>query len=453
MSERVRSIYYTKWPIIILSLGIAITIVALVVFAIYDYTTIQNNHELRIENLNYQRTLVALNSSEELMNMDINMAAEAGDQLWLKQYEEHKAGWEKAISELSQDSLNLDLHPLVHHRVFSLEDKAVKLIEDGKYTEANKIMHDINFDTENEKLHQKIKQVEQSLLKKEKKQTKKMDRLNRVKLIYLIVTILIIFFIWDITFLFLVRYRKAVVRFTSEIIKASETLKNTNEELVRVNSELDQLIYAISHQILGPVKSLRGIVHQAHAAPGIFELGDVLNMVNLATEKLEGSMRGIIYYSENARLAVNRSEVFLPEVAEEVFRQLENELNVKDIKFEVHNQCPPVFLEELRIRRIFMVLLANAIQYKDAQKPIQVITVNMNCTPTHISIQIQDNGIGIDKEAISHLCRMFKKLNNISPGPGLGLYNASEMIKKLSGEIRIESELGIGTKISVILPI
>jgi signal transduction histidine kinase len=70
-------------------------------------------------------------------------------------------------------------------------------------------------------------------------------------------------------------------------------------------------------------------------------------------------------------------------------------------------------------------------------------------------ISVQDTGIGIPDEALSHMFEKFYRVReheNVASGTGLGLSICKQIVQGHGGTIEIKSKLGVGTKIIVSLP-
>lgn len=104
------------------------------------------------------------------------------------------------------------------------------------------------------------------------------------------------------------------------------------------------------------------------------------------------------------------------------------------------------------LRQLMIILLDNAIKY--SEKAIRII---LNQSSKDTKIKIQDLGIGIAKREIPHLFDRFyradKSRNRDSGGTGLGLSIAKNIVSLHGGTIHIESDLGIGTCVTVTLPL
>jgi signal transduction histidine kinase len=121
------------------------------------------------------------------------------------------------------------------------------------------------------------------------------------------------------------------------------------------------------------------------------------------------------------------------------------------IQFISSRYCAPAYLDEKLLYSIFSNLLSNAIKYSPPEGTIQV---KLHCTPQEIVLQIQDQGIGIPIEAQEHLYEPFHRANNVGMivGTGLGLAVVKKCVERHQGHLAIESEVGIGTTVTVHLP-
>ena len=103
------------------------------------------------------------------------------------------------------------------------------------------------------------------------------------------------------------------------------------------------------------------------------------------------------------------------------------------------------------LKNILINLIGNAIKFSKEEKPVWV---SANVNGDILEISIKDEGIGISKEDQQHLFTSFfrgKNAENIQ-GTGLGLHIVSRYLNLISGDVKIDSELGKGTTITIILP-
>jgi len=111
----------------------------------------------------------------------------------------------------------------------------------------------------------------------------------------------------------------------------------------------------------------------------------------------------------------------------------------------------PCFDEKL-LRQIVSNLLSNAIKYSPAGSQLDFV---LNCQNGEVIFEIQDQGIGIPPEDQSHLFEPFHRASNVSniSGTGLGLAIVKKCVDLHRGKITVNSEVGVGTKFTVTLPL
>ncbi len=117
-------------------------------------------------------------------------------------------------------------------------------------------------------------------------------------------------------------------------------------------------------------------------------------------------------------------------------------------------------VDEMHFTNVIFNLLDNAVKYRREDVPLRLSVTTRDLTShgnERIEITIHDNGIGMKKEDLK---KIFEKFYRVSTGNrhdvkgfGLGLAYVKKMVGELGGEISVESELNVGTKFIITLPI
>jgi two-component system, OmpR family, sensor histidine kinase CiaH len=109
--------------------------------------------------------------------------------------------------------------------------------------------------------------------------------------------------------------------------------------------------------------------------------------------------------------------------------------------------------DETRLRQLILILLDNALKYTD---PGGRVDVSLERVDARARVVIADTGIGIPAEDLAHIFDRFYRVDrareHASGGTGLGLAIAQWIVQAHRGAIKVESELGKGTKFQVDLP-
>jgi signal transduction histidine kinase len=115
---------------------------------------------------------------------------------------------------------------------------------------------------------------------------------------------------------------------------------------------------------------------------------------------------------------------------------------------------PVVKGDEKALQKVFMNLIGNAINYRDPDKAQKTVSVRSEDAGDHWVIRVEDNGIGIPPDSLTTIWQKFVRGSNTSgvSGTGLGLYIVQQTIRGHGGDISVDSEVGVGTTFSIVLP-
>jgi len=127
--------------------------------------------------------------------------------------------------------------------------------------------------------------------------------------------------------------------------------------------------------------------------------------------------------------------------------------SIKSIEMNISRDLPQVYTAPHAMEQVLINLLMNAAQAADKEDSRVILNISIGSTPReHLIVEIIDNGCGIDEESKGRLFDPFYTTRLPSGGTGLGLYVCHNLIKGLEGRIEVESEPGVGSKFTVILP-
>jgi PAS domain S-box-containing protein len=110
------------------------------------------------------------------------------------------------------------------------------------------------------------------------------------------------------------------------------------------------------------------------------------------------------------------------------------------------------FADKRLLRHIFSNLLSNAVKYSPAGSPVEF---EIERRGNEAICRIRDHGVGIPEQDLSWLFNAFHRGRNVAhlPGTGLGLTIVKRCVELHHGKIRVESSVGKGTTVTVILPV
>lgn len=162
-----------------------------------------------------------------------------------------------------------------------------------------------------------------------------------------------------------------------------------------------------------------------------------------------------------AKVETGEMPLYLEEVdMNDMFRALERTMTPHARKKDVRLMIAPldadlaVKADTLRVRQILMNLMSNAIKFTDSGG---TITMDARADGNRVAVSVRDTGIGMTAEGIEESLKPFRQVDNsISrsyEGTGLGLPLSRKLADSQDGTLEIDSEPGVGTVVTVCLPL
>jgi len=226
-----------------------------------------------------------------------------------------------------------------------------------------------------------------------------------------------------------------------------------NEELKKINYELDSFVNRTSNDLKEPLASVFRIIDAAEEEKDIERLKTYFHIQKKTLSRINNLIKDIITISKNKRLQLDLREIDFSEIVRSAFEDHAMELNEDRIKKNVQIKQYEKFISDARRTGVIINnLISNAIKYVDTSKSNHEITVEVLVYNDMATIEVSDNGIGIEAEKLDKIFTLFYTTTNSITGSGLGLYITKETVEKLKGYITINSKKGEGTKIKVVIP-
>lgn len=235
--------------------------------------------------------------------------------------------------------------------------------------------------------------------------------------------------------------------------KTEDILKDQNDELTKINSELDRFVYSASHDLRAPLMSVKGLLNMIKVDPEKGNTVKYMELIEKSVHKLDNFISDIIQYSKNSRIDLLVREIDFHELLEESISSLkymEGAEKVRSIR-NIDANCS-FYSDPSRLLMVFNNIISNAVRYRDKWKDDSFLQIDIQTTAESARIKFSDNGIGIAKEYIDDVFKMFYRATTESKGSGLGLYIVKSAVEKLQGTIEVQSEFGQGTIFTIEIP-
>jgi light-regulated signal transduction histidine kinase (bacteriophytochrome) len=257
---------------------------------------------------------------------------------------------------------------------------------------------------------------------------------------------------------------------TEELRRQNEELQRLNAQLTLSNRELDSFTYVASHDLKEP---LRGIHNYSHFLLEDFgeqfdERGrEQLLTLGRLTQRMEELIETLLRYSRLGRQEIERREVALQPVLDEVCDLLLPRLRESRVAVRVPRPLPSVAADPTLVGELLTNLIANAVKYNDKpEKWVEIgydlgdgspgddktseDTAPIDGRRRPFIFHVRDNGIGIQRKHYDAVFRIFKRLHGrdeFGGGTGAGLTIARKIVERHGGRIWLDSAPGEGTTV------
>ncbi|MFZ2147747.1 MAG: ATP-binding protein [Sedimentisphaerales bacterium] len=234
--------------------------------------------------------------------------------------------------------------------------------------------------------------------------------------------------------------------------------KRVEEALQVSNGELRDFIHMASHDLREPLRKISSFGQLLKdSLNGKLENEDQesLEFMLEGAERMNQMIEELLAYSRVNEKAVVSETVDLNELVKQL-EQLELAALLEETGaiIDIPQPLPKVQADPVLIRQLLQNLIINGIKYrKEAVQPRILIRAEQNAEDA-VRIELQDNGIGIEKEHHKHLFKMFIRLHSRQENerPGTGLAMCKKIVDKYGGRIGVESKIGVGSTFWFILP-
>jgi PAS domain S-box-containing protein len=230
------------------------------------------------------------------------------------------------------------------------------------------------------------------------------------------------------------------------------------QEIKEQEAQKDYFISMASHELKTPITSIKGyvqILQSMYKNSADTVLVQSLDRVHVQIEKLTTLIGDLLDVSKirTGTLTFHKQRFDMNSLIKEEIEGLEIIYPNHKIAFENHASTI-VFADRERIRQVLINLISNAIKYSPKNGNIIVKSV---VEKQRILVSVKDEGIGIDKNYQRKIFERFYRVEGKSektfPGFGIGLFIASEIVKRHKGSIGVESKPGKGSRFYFSLPL
>lgn len=223
-----------------------------------------------------------------------------------------------------------------------------------------------------------------------------------------------------------------------------------------------EFVANVSHELRTPLTNIKSytetLVDAAGELPPEMQV-QFLGVISSEADRMTRLVRDLLTLSklDYGRMDLKFSRFSIPEMLHSVHAamMLDAENRGNELTLQMREQLPDMTGDRERLEQVLINVISNAVKYTPTGGQIKVAAKMSDST--HVMIQIEDTGMGVPQEDIPRLFERFYRVDKARSrdkgGSGLGLAIAKDMVKAHKGTINLQSEVDVGTTVTIVLPI
>ncbi len=246
----------------------------------------------------------------------------------------------------------------------------------------------------------------------------------------------------------------SVKMYDDEIGKLSDTLNYMASEIKKKEQLKNDFISSVSHELRTPLTSIKGwalTIQDPQTDAELLHQG--LDIISNESDRLKDMVDELLDFSKfvSGNISLHMEQVDIFKLFTFIHTHMENRAvqERKTLLVEKDLQMGSIYGDVNRLKQVLINLMDNAFKFTEEGGTISLKMIKMK---DHVSFIVEDTGMGIKEEEISKVKEKFYKGKTSKSTNGIGLSICDEITKLHGGNLFIESEEGIGTKVMVKLP-
>jgi PAS domain S-box-containing protein len=244
----------------------------------------------------------------------------------------------------------------------------------------------------------------------------------------------------------------------AQIQRAKEALQRSKEEAEKATKAKSEFLAVMSHEIRTPLNAMLGFIELLLEQENDGQKREYLNIINNSGENLLEIIHDILDVSkiESGKIEIENSHFSTVKELESTQKLFWAKCSEKSIDLitTANNLPSALFGDITRIKQVVHNLLGNAIKFSFEEKKIY-LTIDYRDQRLYVSVK--DEGIGIDASKLAYVFEAFNQEDASTTrkygGTGLGLTVSYNLVKLMGGELKVKSEVGVGSEFYFDIPI
>ncbi|MBP2303400.1 sensor histidine kinase [Azospirillum picis] len=278
------------------------------------------------------------------------------------------------------------------------------------------------------------------------------------------------------------------LQYTRDLVQAQQAIQALNDsleqrvsdrtmDLQRANDEIQRFAYIVSHDLRAPLVNVMGFTSEFEAGLASVsahldrqpadgddaiasearravkeDLPEAIAFIRASTTKMDRLINAILALSRQGSRTLNPEPVSMQVLLENVAASVRHQASELGCVIDIAGPLPQIVSDRLALEQVFGNLVDNAIKYLDPARTGR-ISIRARDDGSRLTFEVEDNGRGIAPQDHERIFELFRRSGvQDRPGEGIGLANVRALVRRLQGEVGVDSVPGQGSIFRISLP-
>ena len=242
----------------------------------------------------------------------------------------------------------------------------------------------------------------------------------------------------------------------SALVSMAQELRSREEQVLEARklASIGILIAGVAHEIGNPLNNISMLAQNLIALYDGMSRDqhiEYMKSVEEETERIQRIVRDLLDFARPKK--PDLEETGINGVVHKSMRLVQNMICVCniDVQLDLADDLPSVYIDQHQIQAVLINLLTNALHALSQGDRLRIST-RFDPGACSVEVDVEDSGTGIAPEMLAHIFDPFFTTKGAS-GTGLGLFVSYGIVKNHNGDLRVKSEMGVGTCFTIELPV
>jgi len=245
--------------------------------------------------------------------------------------------------------------------------------------------------------------------------------------------------------------------------KLNARLEEAKRQAEIANKAKSKFLFSMSHDIRTPMNAIIGFTTLLENHLDDEEkIKDYIDKIRSSSSFLLSLINNVLEVAriESGKVSLNETLSKVGDISTELRAVFYERMKQKNIDFIINFDFKTkfIYVDKVKLNEIFLNLISNAYKYTKSGGTVSLLIKELPCDKEgfcKMQTTISDTGIGMSKDFLPHLFEDFSREKTFTEGKiegtGLGMPIVKNLVNLMNGTIEVESELGKGTKFTIVL--